>query len=610
MRSAFNFYHLKDDGLTSLKDVASICQDKTGFIWIGTATGLYRYDGYRFRQFRHDPADPDSLSHNDVTDLEVDAQGRLWIATNGGGVCRFNPEDQSFTSYRRKPGNANSINGDVVFTVFVDSKGSVWCGGPPPTWLNKFDPASQTWTRFVPEKDNDDSMPPKSGVWEIVEDKTGGLWIAADFVLLALDPRTGIFRRINLNPMEKRLNELLLDRKGLLWCGGTSGLYQVDVDNGRVVRSFLNLITGIDSLCEIESGDIAVGTTREGLFFLDAETGDIISHHVHDPSIESSLCGNGAPALYQDDDDMIWIGSNDGLDLLNPKQTQFRNFVNNPQNNQTMAPGQVEALDGDDEGFLWVGAGGVLNRINPAAGWAVRYDLIVGDRSLAALSFSSIYCDRDGYVWFGMRDDPGLYRLDPNSGFIESYLPLGDDEPQGPPPEITGFFEDRQRNLFLAVDHYGLFLLDRDRRRFTARRERPARNGTPFPMNPAVDRITVMTGGRNGNIWLGSPNGSLTSYNIANGTFTHFIPDSTKPKSLPPNRIIDIFEDESGVVWLAEDGGLVRFDPREKTALEFTDKDGLPSLAVVGIMEDNNGELWLAAKSGLSRFNPRDNGFF
>ena len=72
------------DGLPS-PNVSAIAQDSSGFLWIGTWDGLARYDGAAFEVYRHDPADPSSLSSPGADVLYVDAGGTLWVGTSGGG---------------------------------------------------------------------------------------------------------------------------------------------------------------------------------------------------------------------------------------------------------------------------------------------------------------------------------------------------------------------------------------------------------------------------------------------------------------------------------------------------------------------------------------------
>ncbi len=79
--------------------VESIVQDAQGFMWFVTWNGLNRYDGYKFRLFKHAAGDPNSLSGVYVYALFKDHSGNQWVGTEGF-VDRFDPKSETFTHYR------------------------------------------------------------------------------------------------------------------------------------------------------------------------------------------------------------------------------------------------------------------------------------------------------------------------------------------------------------------------------------------------------------------------------------------------------------------------------------------------------------------------------
>jgi len=87
------------NGLSDL-DVNTILQDKRGFIWVGTADGLNRYDGYKFKTFRNDVKDTSSIGGSYIQDMAEDSDGNLWVATIGGGLNKFDRKTNRFHRYR------------------------------------------------------------------------------------------------------------------------------------------------------------------------------------------------------------------------------------------------------------------------------------------------------------------------------------------------------------------------------------------------------------------------------------------------------------------------------------------------------------------------------
>ena len=69
----------------------AIFQDSKGYLWIGSQDGLNRYYGFNFEIYKHDPEDPNSISHNSILAITEDRDGYLWIGTWGGGLNCLNP---------------------------------------------------------------------------------------------------------------------------------------------------------------------------------------------------------------------------------------------------------------------------------------------------------------------------------------------------------------------------------------------------------------------------------------------------------------------------------------------------------------------------------------
>ncbi|HWR33485.1 MAG TPA: two-component regulator propeller domain-containing protein, partial [Chitinophagaceae bacterium] len=130
------FTHLSSqDGLSS-NIVNCITQDSTGFIWIGTADGLNRYDGKYFKIYRFDPLHNNSLPNNYVAGIAVDKNGLIWVGTNDG-LCSINPLTDSTTNYKNIPGNPGSLSNNYQPTPFIDHNNDLWVGTN--TGLDYFD---------------------------------------------------------------------------------------------------------------------------------------------------------------------------------------------------------------------------------------------------------------------------------------------------------------------------------------------------------------------------------------------------------------------------------------------------------------------------------------
>ncbi len=110
--------------------VSALAESPDGTLWIGTyGGGLSRMapDGVDLRHFRHDPADPTSLSDDRVMAVHVDGAGRVWVGTRSGGLSRLEP-DGRFSHFRHDPADPDSIGGNAISCIYSDEAGELWVG--------------------------------------------------------------------------------------------------------------------------------------------------------------------------------------------------------------------------------------------------------------------------------------------------------------------------------------------------------------------------------------------------------------------------------------------------------------------------------------------------
>ncbi|UCF64395.1 MAG: response regulator [bacterium] len=165
-----------------------VLQDSRGFMWFGTTDGLIRYDGNKFRVFKHNPDDETSISNNFVITLHEDKSGMLWIGTEGGGLNKYDKATDRFTRYIHKSNEPNSLSNNTVTTILEDESGSLWLG----TYgggLNKFDPNSQQFLRFIDQQDLLNNV-----IFDIVQDNNHNLWLNTGKGLSKFNTKTKIFR--------------------------------------------------------------------------------------------------------------------------------------------------------------------------------------------------------------------------------------------------------------------------------------------------------------------------------------------------------------------------------------------------------------------------------
>ena len=173
-------------GITGLSaDVVSIAGDPDGTLWLGTVgAGLAHFDprSGRFRYYRHDPADPASLSGDVVARVLIDHAGILW-ATTWNGLDRFDRSTGRFSVYRADPENRT-----LYFDLAEDHDGTLWLGGL--SGVQHFDPATKKFTAYSHEASQPSSLS-SDHVNSVMIDHADTIWAGTQYGLNRLDRRTG-----------------------------------------------------------------------------------------------------------------------------------------------------------------------------------------------------------------------------------------------------------------------------------------------------------------------------------------------------------------------------------------------------------------------------------
>ena len=188
----------KHDALNSYSissnTVRTILEDHFGNLWIGTWAGLDKFDRelQTFYHFKSDPDDPGSLSDDRVRCLFEDKKGFIWVGTYKG-LNKFNPVTKNFIHYLPEPKNASALSHERVSAIRQDQNGYMWIGTLG-GGLNRFDPDENVFIHFA----ENDGMP-NNTIYGLLEDDQGFLWISTNRGLSRMDPRNNTFRNFDAN---------------------------------------------------------------------------------------------------------------------------------------------------------------------------------------------------------------------------------------------------------------------------------------------------------------------------------------------------------------------------------------------------------------------------
>ena len=602
--------------------VNCIVQDSLGFIWFGTMDGLNRFDGYNFKTYKSSPDNKNSLCHNMVKSICLDKNGGMWVGT-ASGLSYFDLEEDRFTNYKTGDGFGLSYNN--IEMVFCDSKENVWVatmGGG----LNKFDRQNQSFDLF--EADDRDGSLSNNNVHWVFEDRYGDIWVGTEggglnrlndesdgktFDFYQFEPEDGNYQALSC------VRSIQEDYQGRIWVGtwgGGAGVLQKDegkfdyfrpdkggngVSDGRVI-----------SILATSNNQILFGT----------EDGGINKFKFEDESFEQlkldrtspfGLKSNNIKAIYEDRTQTIWLGSSGGGVFSFRLGDPAFSAIPIQQEDEEIENQDVYAILGD-ESSLWLGTnGGGLYQGN--------FDTIQANNSTGKFEFTHIPLESDivhalcfdswQRLWVGTLGG-GLYLVDQSidgNPTLVNFTIQEDEVHSVSYNDIRCLHNDRSGNIWIGTAGGGLdklILAKKGEYYFEHVKHNPNRESSL-----SNNDIRAITEDRFGNIWVGTSHG-LNRLSISNGKLQikSYYSNSELKDQISGNWINSLYIDNDDLLWIGTDAGLNSMNLDLGNIRIFTEKDGLVNNVIKAIEGDREGNIWITTVNGLSMYNKRTNSFF
>ncbi|MBQ5948615.1 response regulator [Massilia sp. ST3] len=593
------FDHLSVQHGLPQESVLSIAQDRDGFMWFGTQSGVSRFDGYRFITYRNELGNPKSLANNWVRALHVDRHGQLWLGTDGG-LNRFDPATRSFTLFLPNETSRRGNGNRHIKTMISDGRDGLWIGTGD--GLQHFDMVSKRFTSWHREPGEPGTLS-DDGINALALDAGGRLWIGTAAGLDSFGPAR---RRFDHHPAglarrDTPVHALLVDDGQRLWVGRFGGLERhalEGAERGRVRRYRTQDGMGpywITALYQDQDGTLWAGSHDDGLYRWRVG-GDRFDAYRNTVTDRRSLADNYVSALYRDSVGTFWVGTwYSGVSRADLDSGGFARIVARPGAPDSLADSKVRVLL-EEGNRLWAGSTTGLSLLDPATGKAVvyRHDP-ANPNSLIDTPATALARDRDGVLWIGSRS--GMTGFDPRSGrFRRKQLP-GDAEANN----VRGMLAARDGYVWIT-SLGGLHRFDPVTQEVVSYRHDAAR------MASLADDITrPLLEDSRGRFWVGTFDG-LDLLDRKSGRFRHFRHDPYEKNTLSNDEIHYLMEDSRGDVWVGTAGGLNRMITAADGSVRFvryTTRDGLVDDAVAAMLEDADGRIWVSTSSGLSCFDPK-----
>jgi ligand-binding sensor domain-containing protein len=592
-----------DDGLSHNK-INSISQDSRGFMWFGTNEGLNKYDGYEFTKFEKGINNINKLSDDYIQCIFEDSKENIWIGTINGGLNSYDRIYNRFVQFYYDSSQIMKFKKRNIISILEDKTGKIWIGAE--YIISMIDLLNNKNIDYIPSHLKD-SNSNKSDITVLFEDNQNNLWFGTS------DDGLGLFDRKN----------------------NTFKYYHHDINNNKSISD-----NDIRSIYEDIEGNLWIGTYRGGFNLLDREK-ELFDRFYPDPKVQESLT---VRAINEDNKGNLWIGTRNGLYLFNKKTHRYYNCIHDPHNYYSLSQNNIQVIFKDDKGDFWVATKGGLNLLNSTNMPFAHYRAdIYNKRYLNHNVISTIYEDSMGDIWFGS-SEKGLNRLNRKTGIYTYYTYNVNDPNSLGSNNVNTIIEGENGNLWIGTFQGGLNHFDRQRNQFIVYKLKP---DAPLTHQNAIHSLCL---DKSGNIWIGTNGMGLNIFNIKKQLFTRltlnekeqnfviyiiiqdtegkiwlgcnnskiYCIDNKNMKSqfyrLPTHsdktHINILLEDKKHNLWIGTNGsGLFYFDKNRKTFHTYTKENGLSSNHIHGILIDEQENLWISTSYGLSKFNTAANHF-
>lgn len=535
-----------EDGLSN-NYIVSLAQDRKGYIWIATESGLNRFDGKQFIVYNKSNS---GLSSNELNAVLADSKSdKIWIGTQRDGLCCFDYATEKISCLKYE--ESELASNDIPYLAPA-SDGGIWITHYH-LGIQHYDSRKNTFTNY--------NIQTVKGLpdlyWTATDDGQGNLYIGHVLNgLSVVDLKKNTFHNYRYdadNPHSipgDEVYSICIDHNKNVWVGTNKGAALFN----PVTRQFTtfrhkkgdgySLLPGtVMDIKQMKNGDLWFATSMGGISILNMQSNtftdaqDIRFRNITATNDEYGLTGPYVRRLLQDSFGNVWIGNyRDGLDFISyePKAFNTLRYITERQ-------GQT------------------------------RYKQVW-----------SLCIDHNKQLWMGGESELALYKKGEKIQVIP--LPTSVSHPHA---YVRAIHEDHRKRIWIGTWEAGMFCYEPSEKRFT----QISGNGS-LPSD-----IRCFHEEDNGKLWIGSRNGL---YSFDNGKLIH---EDKLNKQLGDHIVQGIYRDAEGKLWVGTFGkGVSVFSPQGKLLANHQKDNGFPSNAVNALTSDSQGRIWIATREGVILF--------
>jgi ligand-binding sensor domain-containing protein/signal transduction histidine kinase len=526
--------------------VNAILQTRDGYLWLGTASGLVRFDGLNFTPVGVETAA--GLQDARVTALLEDRHGVVWVGTQGGGVFRLHHGQAEQLTM------ADGLADNAVTSLAEDTAGTVWLGTQ--RGLNR-------WRNQRLELFASNTLRAGDTVVALHAGRSGAMWVTTRAEVYKLQGEVAELFRLANSPPDRNgeLRGAYEDRAGNLWTFSATFLLNLSRDRRyNAFRSLDPASSRVWTISEQDDGTFWIGTSGRGLVRFFQGRFDVVG-------TREGLDQCDVRALFADHEGNLWIGTS-GNGLARLRVRQWRIFTGT----DGLVSPKLTTITMESNGILWIGTedAGVV-RFN-----GTRFESFAGGVPFQRnMHIQSLCVDRSGALWAGTWGDGVIrmagdrqWRFGTAEGLSDNVVTVVAAE-----PGTDAVWAGTRSGGLHRISETNITSF-----------------GVPEGLTGEAVRCLLFT--RSGRLIIGSDGGGLVGWD---GQRLALVPS---PAGIGAQPVRCLTEDRAGQLWVGTAGGGV-FCRAGGNWVNLTTANGLASDSIGEIVQDGAGHFWFGSDQGV-----------